>query len=94
LDDVLELTEVGRDVHVEALGDLRDLGLGGAHLEVGVVLRDLVLDLDELLVRVLDLLQVVLVSGLVHRQLLLVLLELRLGLGQLQREARRGLAVA
>ena len=56
-------------------------------------LLDLVLDLDQLLVRVLDLLEVVLVRGLVHRELLLVLLELRLGLGQLEREAAGGLAI-
>src|SRR5262249_20719192 len=94
LDDVLELTEVGRDVEVQALAQLGDLGLRRAHLEVGVVLLDLVLDLDELLVGVLDLLEVVVVRRLVHRQLLAILLERGLGLGQLEREAAGGLAIA
>ena len=71
LDDVLELTEVGRHVHVEALRELGDLGLGLAHLQLGVVLGDLLADLDQLLVRVLDLLEVVPVGRLVQRELLL-----------------------
>jgi hypothetical protein len=54
--------------------ELGDLGLGLAHLELGVVLLDLGLDLAELLVGVLDLLEAVVVRGLVHGELFLVLL--------------------
>ena len=66
LDDAFDLAEVGRQVDVERFGELGDLRFGGAHLQLGVVLRDLLAQLDQLLVGVLDLLQAVAVGRLVH----------------------------
>ncbi len=93
LDHLLELAEVGRDVEVEGLGELRELGLGAGHLEVGLVLLDLLADRGELLARVLDLLDVVAVGLLVQAELLLVLGELLLDLLQIDRELAGGVAV-
>ena len=93
LDHLLGLAEVGRHVEMELVGELRDLGLGPAHLQVGVILADLVPDLVELLDGVLDLHQVVLVRLLVQGQLLLVLGEVALGPLELERDPagrRRG----
>ena len=94
LDDGFDLAEVGRQVHVEGFRELGDLRFGGAHLQLGVVFLDLLAQLDQLFVRVLDLLQVVAVGRLVHLELLLVGGQLLFGLLQLERELRRRGAIA
>ena len=55
LDNLLGLAEIGQDVEVELSGQLGHLRLGLAHLQLGIVLRDLVPDLVELPDSVLDL---------------------------------------
>jgi hypothetical protein len=94
LDDRFDLAEVGRQVDVERFRELGDFRFGGAHLELGVVLLDLLAQLDQFFVGVLDLLQVVAVRGFVQLQLPLVGGELLFGLLQLQRELGRGGAIA
>jgi len=94
LDDLFDLSEVGRDVEVQVAGDARDFRLRRRHLEIGVVVLDLLADLGELLVGVLDFLEVILVSLLVHFELLLILHEIGFGLLELQRELAGRVAVA
>ena len=94
LDHLLDLAEVGGHVEVEVLGQLGHLGLGPAHLQLGVVLGDLLADLGQLAAGVLDLGEVVVVGLLVHLELGLVLGQVLLGLLQLQGELGRRLAVA
>ena len=79
LENLLGLPEVGRHVEMKLGGQRRHLGLGPAHLQLGVVLGDLVLDVVELLDGVLNLEQVVLISLLMKGQLLLVLGRVVLG---------------
>ena len=93
LEDLLGLPEVGRDVEVELGGQLRHLGLGPAHLEVGVVLGDLVLDVLKLLDGVLDLEQVVVVRLLVQRELPFVLGQVVLGPLEIEGELGGGVAI-
>ena len=94
LDDRFDLTEVRRQVDVEGLRELGDLRFGGAHLQLGVVLLDLLAHFDQLAVGMLNLLETVAVRGLVHLQLLLVGGELFLGFLQLERELRGGRPIA
>ena len=94
LDDRFDLAEVRGQVHVEGLRELGDLRFGGAHLQLGVVLLDLLAHFDQLAVGMLNLLEVVAVRGLVHLELLLVGGQFFLGLLQLERELRRGRPIA
>ena len=91
VDDVLDLAEVGGDVEVELRRQLGELGFGAAHLQLGVVLLDLPLQLLELLDGMLDLRDVVAVGRLVELELGFVLLELPLRLLELEGELRRRL---
>ena len=79
---------------LKALGQSGDFGFGGAHLQFGVVLLDLLAHLTQLVAGVLDLLEIVLVGGLVHLELLFMLRQFLLGLLQLQCELGGGFAIA
>jgi hypothetical protein len=79
---------------MELVGELGDFRFGPAHLELGVVLRDLLFDLVELLDRSLDFEQVVLISLLVDSQLLLVLRQIVLGPLEIKGELARRVTVA
>ncbi len=61
LQHLLGLAEVGRDVEMELVRQGRHLGLGTAHLELGVVRGDLVLHIVKLLDRALNFQKVILV---------------------------------
>src|SRR5271157_5408684 len=94
LNRLLGLAEVGREVEVELGGKLRHLRLGAAHLEVGIVLANLLLDVLELLDSVLDLEQVVAISLLMQGQLLLVFRLVFPGPFQIEGELGRGIAIS
>ena len=94
MDDILDLAEVGGDVEVELRRQFGKLGFGAAHLQLGVVLLDLSLQLLELLHGMLDLRDVVAVGRLVELELGFVLRELLLRFLELEGELRRCLPLA
>lgn len=87
VDYLFDLAEVGRDVEVEACGQLGHFRLGPAHLQLSVVFGDLGAHIAKLFAGVLDLREIVVVRRLVQLELSFVFGELLLGLLQLQGEA-------
>ncbi len=79
---------------MEVLGQLGHLGLGPAHLEIGIVLLDFRLQIGQLAAGVFDLHEVIVVGLLVHFELALVLFQLLLGFLELEREFAGCVSVA
>ncbi len=94
MNDLLDLPEIGGDIEIEGLRKLRHLGFGGAHLQLSVVLLDLLADFAELPGGVLNLLEIVAVGFFMRRELLLVRGQFPLRLLQLERELGGGIALA